>query len=256
MFDRGFLGREIHFGVGLLGLVGVASLYLRRYIMGQYVSLVYVIIQNPENCSKYIPIIRKFNNDSLSNIRENIITQSHVISLDWDRTDIETKNKFMNTLRSLMDVGALLTLLKDFYTDAFDNKDKREITLEWLKLETDTLSIDEYLRSPIKMEKLIQFSESDFFNFDLYVDESLDVEIISGDTVFYLDDPVDVDDNDNEIYPPFAKKNHLWIYFIGEKVAEIIGNTRHQLCPKIPSIDDYIKNFNYYNKHDCCFTFD
>ena len=30
MFERGFLGREIHFGVGLFGVVGVASLYFER----------------------------------------------------------------------------------------------------------------------------------------------------------------------------------------------------------------------------------
>jgi hypothetical protein len=224
--------------------------------MGLYVSLIYVTIQNPENCSKYIPIIRKFNEDSLSNISENIITNSYVISLDWDRADIGTKKKLMNTLKSLMDAGAVLTLFKDFYNESFDNKEKREIALEWLKLETDTLSIDEYVRNPIKMEKLIQFSGSDFFMYDLYVDENIDIETINDETVFYLDAPVDVDDNDNEIYPPFAKENGLWIYFIGEKVAEIILNTRHQLCPKIPGIDDYINNFNYYNKHDCCFTFE
>lgn len=77
-------------------------------------------------------------------------------------------------------------------------------------------------------------------------------------TIFYFDVPVEVDDgdNDNETYPPFTKENKLRLYFIGEKVAEIIGNTRHQLSPKIPDINDYIKNFNYYNKHDCCVDFE
>jgi len=83
-----------------------------------------------------------------------------------------------------------------------------------------------------------------------------DVETINADTMLYLDDYVEVDDDLNEIYPPFAIENKLWIYFHGDIASSIIGNTRYQLFPKIPSIDDYIVNFNYYSEHDAYYNFE
>ena len=221
--------------------------------MGQYVRLIYVAIQNSDNCSKYIPIIRKFNNGSLNDIRENIISQSHVISFNWDKADVEEKKKFTGTLKNLMSAGAELVLFKDFYNDAFTNKEKREIPLKSLLQETETVGISKHLRTPIKIERLIQFAENELDMHVLYTNPN--VEIVDMYTEFYLDDPIEVDDNDSEIYPPFAKANKLLYYFNGDIASDIIANTRHQLDPKVPSVDDYIKNFNYYSKHDCFIDF-
>ena len=87
----------------------------------------------------------------------------------------------------------------------------------------------------------------------LYVDS--DFGTVTADTVFYLDHFIEVDDDDNEIYPLFAVANNLRYYYNGDIASDIIGNTRHQLEPKTPSVDDYIKNFNYYSKHDCFVDF-
>jgi len=115
------------------------------------------------------------------------------------------------------------------------------------------MGIDEYLRVPIQIEQLIQFSQDELDMYVLYVYS--DFEIVTADTVFYLDGYCEVDDADNEIYPPFVVKNNLLSYFHGDIASDIIANTRHQLKPKIPNADDYIKNFNYYNKHDCFVDF-
>ena len=116
------------------------------------------------------------------------------------------------------------------------------------------MDIDKYLRTPIKMEQLAQITPSELDMFTLYID--VNVKIIDKDTELYIDDPIEVDDNDNEIYPTFAKKNNLLYYFNGDIASDIIANAKHQLAPKTPSVDDYIRNFNYYSKHDCFFSFE
>ena len=116
------------------------------------------------------------------------------------------------------------------------------------------MEIVKYLRTPIKMEQLIQFIESELDMHTLYTDPN--IEVVNKDTEFYLDNPIEVDDNDNELYPPFAKKSNLLYYFNGDIVSDIIGNTKHQFEPKTPTINDYIKNFNYYSEHDCFFDFE
>jgi len=117
----------------------------------------------------------------------------------------------------------------------------------------DTLSIEGYVRTPIQMRHLIRFTEEELDQYTLYI--APDIETINADTIFYLDDYVDVDDDLNEIYPPFAKANKLWTYFHGDIAADIISNTRYQLSPQIPSIDEYIANFNYYSEYDAFITF-
>ena len=225
---------------------------LWRGIMGHHIFLTYVTIQNTDNYRKYIPIIRKFNHDSLSDIKENIVNRSHVISFDLDRADIESKREFVSTLESLIDAGAELILFKDFYNEVLDNKEKREIPLESI-LKTDEVSIQNFLRVPVKIKQLVRFSEHELNMYALYV--TSDFKTVNKDTLFYLDDHVEVDDNDNELYPQFATENNLEIYFHGDIASGIIGNTRHQLDPKSPSVNDYIKNFNHYDKHDCFLDF-
>jgi len=222
--------------------------------MGQHLCLVYVTIQNSDNFKKYIPIIRKFNSNSLSEIEENIICGGHVISFDWDRANSEQKKNFVDTLENLIKVGAELTLFKDFYVEPLDREEKRAITLEPLKDAVDMLEMYRYVRTPVKMKQLVKFSEEELMEYALYV--APDVETINADTMLYLDDYVEVDDDLNEIYPPFATENKLWIYFHGDIASSIIWNTRYQLFPKIPSIDDYIVNFNYYSEHDAYYNFE
>ena len=223
--------------------------------MGKYVRLVYVTINNPDNCSKYIPIIRKFNGDSLGDIRENIANRKYVISFDWDKSeyDFDSRNKFISTLKNLISAGAELSLFKDFYNKSFDKKTIKEILLQTVLEEPDTLDIEEHLRTPIKMKQLIQFPKDKLEQYAVYTNSKIDT--INADTIFYVDDTVEVDDEDNEIYPLFAQENNLLIYFLGFQMADIISNTKHQLDYKKPSVDDYIKNFNNYSEYDCYFSF-
>jgi len=115
------------------------------------------------------------------------------------------------------------------------------------------MSLDKYLRTPIKLEQLIQFTQDELYNYSLYA--TSDVDCIDTNTVVYLDDTTEIDNDENEIKPQFAKATGLRHYFNGYIAYSIIWNTGHQLKPEIPSIDDYMKAFNHYIKNDCFFDF-
>ena len=112
--------------------------------------------------------------------------------------------------------------------------------------------IEEFLRTPVKMGQIVQFSGDELDMYCLYT--APDVESIDKNTLFYIDGYTEIDDDDNEIYPQFIRENNLCIYFHGDIASDIIRNTKHQLEPRIPSVDEYIENFNYYNEHDCFIT--
>ena len=221
--------------------------------MGQRIGLLHVKVNSSDNIKSYVPIIRKFSGDSLTAIREKILNGDYVISFDWDREDSELKNSFTSTLKSLVDVGATLSLYKDFFNEKSNDKDVKAIPLKSILTQTDMLDISEYLRTPITMKQLIKFSEDDLYNYDVYTKSK--IETIDVKTVFYIDNAVEVDENDNELYSAFIQENDLCIYFLGSQAADIIDNTRYQLDNKIPNVADYIKNFNNYSKHDCYYDF-
>ena len=108
------------------------------------------------------------------------------------------------------------------------------------------------LRVPLKMENLFQIPQDILDGYDLYA--MPDMSQADKNTIMYLDDHVSVDDEtDEEIYPKFSVEHNLIWFFSGPVVADIIMNTKHQL--QNPTVDDFIVNFNYYNKNDCFFTF-
>ncbi|SCW52564.1 hypothetical protein SAMN04487970_1012119 [Paenibacillus tianmuensis] len=110
----------------------------------------------------------------------------------------------------------------------------------------------QWIRVPLTMEELISIPQDVLDEHALYV--HADMEYIDKETIVYLDDMVDVDDETvEEIYPEFSVEHNLQWFFSGQVVFDIIDNTKHQL-PN-PTIDDYIKNFSYYNENDCFFTF-
>jgi hypothetical protein len=115
--------------------------------------------------------------------------------------------------------------------------------------------IVQYVRVPIRIEELFDIPEDILENHQLYfTHETYEMDFLSKGTIVYLDDIVDVDDEtDNEIYPAFALKNDLEMSLLGQLLNDIIGNTKHQL--QNPTADDFIKNLNYYNNHDCFFDF-
>lgn len=113
------------------------------------------------------------------------------------------------------------------------------------------MNIDNYLRTPITIEQLVKFSQNELDMYAVYTKQ--DVKVLDEKTFLFLDEPIEVDDNDEEIYPLFARDNELVYYFFGDIVFDIISNTRYQL--ENPTIENYLANFNYYNKHDCFCTF-
>ncbi len=65
----------------------------------------------------------------------------------------------------------------------------------------EKISIEKYVRTPIIMEQLIQISQDELDVYNLYVNQ--DIDYINEKTIVFLDNPIEVDDNDNEIYPEF-----------------------------------------------------
>lgn len=74
------------------------------------------------------------------------------------------------------------------------------------------------------------------------------VDVASGDTICYLDDYPDIDDDDKEIYTDFVTERKLVLFYSGEQFEDVIGN---MLSQKMDSaIEDFISGINYYREHD------
>jgi hypothetical protein len=116
--------------------------------------------------------------------------------------------------------------------------------------------IVQYVRVPIKTEELFEIPEDILENHQLYfTHETSKMDFLAKDTIVYLDDIVEVDDEtDKEIYPAFALKYNLKMGLLGSLVNDVIYNTKYQL--QNPTTDDFITNLNYYYNHDCFFDFD
>ena len=74
------------------------------------------------------------------------------------------------------------------------------------------------------------------------------VEEASNDTICYLDDYPDVDDNDQEIYTDFVTKNKLVMFYSGEQFEDVINNTLYQKSNA--TIEEFIFALNYYRDND------
>lgn len=79
------------------------------------------------------------------------------------------------------------------------------------------------------------------------------VEEASGDTICYLDDYPDVDDNDQEIYTDFIVENNLVMFYSGEQFEDVISNMLSQKMDA--SIEEFISAINYYREHDDFITY-
>jgi len=142
-------------------------------------------------------------------------------------------------------MGARLKKQKQFFQhpDLYE----RQCAQMGVKMETE-----KYVRTPISLEQLFKIDTNLLEEYDLYVKE--DMVEIDENTIVYLDNPLDVnDDTEDEIYPSFAQEYDLHWFFSGQVINDIIVNTQHQLSN--PTVKDYIKNFIYYNENDCFLTF-
>ena len=85
-------------------------------------------------------------------------------------------------------------------------------------------------------------------NLDLCVYTIDFVEEASNDTICYLDDYPDVDDNDQEIYTDFVTENKLVMFYSGEQFEDVISNTLNQKFDA--TIEEFIFALNYYRDND------
>lgn len=74
------------------------------------------------------------------------------------------------------------------------------------------------------------------------------VEEASGDTICYLDEYPDIDDNDKEIYTDFVTDRKLVMFYSGEQFEDVIGQMLSQ--KRDASIEEFISGINYYREHD------
>ena len=85
-------------------------------------------------------------------------------------------------------------------------------------------------------------------NLDLCVYTIDFVEEASNDTICYMDDYPDVDDNDQEIYTDFVTENKLVMFYSGEQFEDVISNTLNQKFDA--TIEEFIFALNYYRDND------
>ena len=85
-------------------------------------------------------------------------------------------------------------------------------------------------------------------NLDLCVYTIDFVEEAINDTICYMDDYPEVDDNDQEIYTDFVTKNKLVMFYSGEQFEDVINNTLYQKSDA--TIEEFIFALNYYRDND------
>ena len=85
-------------------------------------------------------------------------------------------------------------------------------------------------------------------NLDLCVYTIDFVEEAINDTICYMDDYPEVDDNDQEIYTDFVTENKLVMFYSGEQFEDVINNTLYQKSDA--TIEEFIFALNYYRDND------
>ncbi len=68
-------------------------------------------------------------------------------------------------------------------------------------------------------------------------------------TVCYVDDYPDINDDDEEIFPPFVVENHLKMIYRDELIQDVILNCLFQKPEVSPK--EIMAALDYYDEHDC-----
>jgi len=76
--------------------------------------------------------------------------------------------------------------------------------------------------------------------------DSSNIEI---DSICYIDDYSDIDDDDNETYPDFVTNNSLELWYRDELVQDVVFNCLHQ--NKSVSNSKILEAIKYYSSNDC-----
>lgn len=73
-------------------------------------------------------------------------------------------------------------------------------------------------------------------------------DFASADTICYLENYPDVNDEDEEIFPDFVVKENLKLFYSGEDFEDVVHNILFQRDQ--PTMEEFINGLNYYREHD------
>lgn len=93
------------------------------------------------------------------------------------------------------------------------------------------------------IDKLLDYNDMDFC---IYTEGY--IEYASVDSVCYLDDYPDINDEGEEEYPDFVIRQELELFYSGEQFEDVIGNILHQKSNA--SINEFIAGLNHYREYD------
>lgn len=79
------------------------------------------------------------------------------------------------------------------------------------------------------------------------------IETPTLNTVCYLDDYPEIDDDDEETYSQFVVSNNLELLFREELIQDVILNVNHQV--QGPTNEQIMQAINYYNENDTFMDF-
>lgn len=121
------------------------------------------------------------------------------------------------------------------------------------------------LRKPYKISDLIELVTKDYWAvnqdgmnskhqcpdtglYDLYIYTNNFEELIVEDLICYLEEPPEITDEDEEVFPEFVVKEGLTLLYSGENfesVIEVAFDQKHQ-----PSMREFVDSLNYYREYD------
>ena len=126
------------------------------------------------------------------------------------------------------------------------------------------------LRKPYKISDLIELVTKDYWAvnqdginsnhqcpdtgiYDLYIYTNNFEELIVEDLICYLEEPPEITDEDEEVFPEFVIKEGLTFLYSGENfesVIEVAFDQKHQ-----PSMQEFIDSLNHYREYDSYLDF-
>jgi len=121
------------------------------------------------------------------------------------------------------------------------------------------------LRRPYKLSELIEIASKDFwavnpggmdskclcpdtglYDLDLYTNKF--EELLFADLICFLEEPSEVTDEDEEIFPDFVLQEGLVPLYAGDMFESVIEAAFYQKLQ--PSMKEFIDSLNYYREYD------
>ncbi len=89
--------------------------------------------------------------------------------------------------------------------------------------------------------------------YDLYIYTKKFEEIVFEDLICYLEEPPEVTDEDEEVFPEFVVNEGFVLLYSGEDFESVIEVAFDQ--KKQPSVQEFIDSLNYYREYDAYLDF-